>query len=132
MLRAERGIVIKLPNLLLRYAAGVFRRLGRVPGAGGPARAAVVGTGQVRSRYTRLGNAFHNRVFLKGYRAIRPWVLWRSTRSALLPGIDLDAIDLVLLADAQAVSIGWHLAKRRPDLPVTFSLDRSKLAPVLS
>jgi glycosyltransferase involved in cell wall biosynthesis len=131
LLRAEHGLVIKLPNLVLRNTAGVFRRLGRMPGAGGPARAAVVGTGQVRSRYNRLGNAFHNRVFLKGYGAVRPWVLWRATRSVLLPDIDLDAIDLVLLADAQAVSIGWHLAKRRPDLPVTFALDRSKLAPVL-
>jgi hypothetical protein len=109
----------------------VFRRLGRVPGAGAPARAAVAGTGQVRSRYNKLGNAFHNRVFMKGYRAVRPWVLWRSTRSVLLPDIDLGAVDLVLLADAQAVSIGWHLAKARPDLPVTFALDRSTLPPVL-
>jgi glycosyltransferase involved in cell wall biosynthesis len=131
LLRAERSVVIKLPNLLLRYTAGVFRRLGRLPGAGGPARAAVTGTGQVRSRYNRLGYAFHNRVFMKGYRAIRPWVLWQSARSDLLPDIDVDAVDLVLLADAQAVSIGWHLAKRRPDLPVTFSLDRSALPPAL-
>jgi glycosyltransferase involved in cell wall biosynthesis len=132
LLRAERGLIIKLPNLLLRYAAGVFRRLGRVPGAAAPARAAVAGTGRMRSRYNKLGNAFHNRVFMKGYRPIRPWVLWRSTRSVLLPDIDLNAIDLVLLADAQAVSIGWHLAKVRPDLPVTFTLDRSALPPVLA
>jgi hypothetical protein len=131
LLRAERGLVLKLPNALLRYTAGVFRRLGRVPGAGAPARAAVAGTGQVRSRYNKLGHAFHNRVFMKGYRAIRPWVLWHSTRSVLLPDIDLEAIDLVLLADAQAVSIGWHLAKARPDLPVSFSLDRSVLPPLL-
>jgi hypothetical protein len=37
----------------------------------------------------------------------------------------------VLLADAQAVSIGWHLAKAWPGLPVTFSLDRSTLPPLL-
>jgi glycosyltransferase involved in cell wall biosynthesis len=131
LLRAERGLVLRLPNALLRYAAALFRRLGRVPGAGAPARAAVAGTGQVRSRYNKLGNAFHNRIFMKGYRAIRPWVLWHSTRSVLLPDIDLETIDLVLLADAQAVSIGWHLAKVRPDLPVSFSLDRSVLPPLL-
>jgi hypothetical protein len=59
-------------------------------------------------------------------------VLWRSTQSRLLPDVDLDALDLVLLADAQAVSIGWHLAKARPDLPVRFALDRSALPPVLT
>ena len=68
---------------------------------------------------------------MKGYHVIRPWLLWRSARSILLPDVDLGAIDLVLLADAQAVSIGWHLAKARSDLPVSFSLDRSALPPVL-
>jgi hypothetical protein len=91
----------------------------------------VSGTEDVRRRYNKAGRAFHNRIFLKGYRAIRPWVLWRSTRSVLLPDLDLSSIDLVLLADAQAVSIGWHLARARADLPVTFSLDRSSLPAVL-
>jgi glycosyltransferase involved in cell wall biosynthesis len=127
LLRAEQGLVVGLPNLLLRVAAGAFRRLGRVPGAG----AAVARTNQVRAAYNRLGSAFHTRVFMKGYHVIRPWLLWRSARSILLPDVDLGAIDLVLLADAQAVSIGWHLAKARPDLPVSFSLDRSALPPVL-
>jgi glycosyltransferase involved in cell wall biosynthesis len=132
LLRAERGVVFKFPNVMLRYTAAVLRRAGRVPGATAPARIAVAGTEDVRRRYNKLGRAFHNRLFMKGYRAIRPWVLWRSTRSVLLPDLDLNSIDLVLLADAQAVSIGWHLAKARPDLPVTFSLDRSTLPPVLS
>jgi hypothetical protein len=132
LLRAERGLVFKAPNVVLRYTAAVLRRLGRVPGAGAGARIAVAGTEDVRRRYNKVGRDFHNRIFLKGYRAIRPWVLWRSTRSVLLPNLNLDAIDLVLLADAQAVSIGWHLAKARPDLLVTFSLDRSTLPPVLA
>jgi glycosyltransferase involved in cell wall biosynthesis len=131
LLRAEQGLVVRLPNLLVRCVQGVLRRIGRVPGAAAPARAAAARTRRLHTRYTKLGKAFHTRVFMKGYHAVRPWVLWRSTRSLLLPELDLDAIDLVLLADAQAVSIGWHLAKARPDLPVTFSLDRSTLPPVL-
>src|SRR4051794_14973426 len=131
LLRAERGVIVTLPNLLVRYLLGVLRRLGRVPGAGAPARVAARGTRQVHGKYTKVSQAFHKRVFMKGYHAVRPWVLWRSTRSVLLPDLDLDAVDLVLLADAQAVSIGWHLAKARPDLPVTFALDRSTLPPVL-
>jgi hypothetical protein len=132
LLRAERGMVFTFPNVVLRHTAAVFRRAGRMPGAKTPARIAVAGTQDVRRRYNRLGRAFHNRLFMKGYRAIRPWVLWRSTRRVLLADLDLNSIDLVLLADAQAVSIGWHLAKTRPDLPVTFFLDRSTLPPVLT
>src|SRR3954447_399256 len=131
LLRAEQGVVVRLPNLLVRYLLAVLRRIGRVPGAAAPARAATARARRLHTRYTKLGKAFHTRVFMKGYHAVRPWVLWRSTRSLLLPDLDLDAINLVLLADAQAVSIGWHLAKARPDLPVTFSLDRSTLPPVL-
>src|SRR3954467_6794603 len=41
LLRAEQGLVVGLPNFLLRGVAAVFRRLGRVPGAGAPARAAI-------------------------------------------------------------------------------------------
>ncbi|HVN12120.1 MAG TPA: glycosyltransferase [Kineosporiaceae bacterium] len=131
LLRAERGLVFTAPNLLLRYVAAVFRRARGVPGARVPAQAAYDGTAEVKRRYNKLGQAFHSRLFMRGYRAIRPWVLWRSTRSVLLPDLDLGSIDLVLLADAQAVSIGWHLARARPDLPVTFSLDRSALPPVM-
>lgn len=131
LLRVERGLVFTLPNLILRYVAAVFRRARAVPGAKAPAQAAYQGTAEVKRRYNKLGRAFHNRLFMRGYRAIRPWVLWRSTRRVLLPDLDLSSIDLVVLTDAQAVSIGWHLARARPDLPVTFSLDRSALPPVL-
>lgn len=131
LLRVEQGVVFRGPRLLLRVVQGGLRRVGKVPGAAAPARAVSVGSRRAHDRYARLGKAFHTRVFMKGYLAVRPWVLWRSTRSLVLPEVDLDAVDLVLLADAQAVSIGWHLAKERPDLPVTFSLDRSALPPVL-
>ena len=131
LLRVERGVVVRGPRFLLRVVQGVLRRVGRVPGAEAPARAAMLGSRRAHDQYAKLGRAFHTRVFMKGYHAIRPWVLWRSTRTVLLPDIDLDAVDLVLLADAQAVSIGWHLTKARPDLPVTFSLDRAALPPAL-
>ncbi|HYJ74915.1 MAG TPA: glycosyltransferase [Kineosporiaceae bacterium] len=132
IMRVEQGLLVGLPNVLVRLVLGVLRRAGAVRGVSAPARAGAAGTRRVHDRYTRLSGAAHKRIFLKGYHAIRPWVLWRSTQSLLLPDIDLDALDLVLLADAQAVSIGWHLAKARPDLPVTFSLDRSSLPAVLT
>jgi hypothetical protein len=131
LLRAERGLITALPNLVLRYTAAVMRRVSRVPGGATPAKVVVTGVEGARRQYMRAGRAYHGRVFMKGYRQIRPWVLWRSARAGLLPTVDLAHVDLVLLADAQAVSIGWHLAKAHPELPVTFTLDRSALPPVL-
>jgi glycogen(starch) synthase len=131
LLRAERGLITALPNLVLRYTAAVMRRVSRVPGGAAPARVVVTGVEGARRQYMRAGRAYHGRVFMKGYRTIRPWVLWRSARAGLLPTVDLATVDLVLLADAQAVSIGWHLAKSHPELRVAFTLDRSALPPVL-
>jgi hypothetical protein len=131
LLRVERGLLFRAPHLLLRVAAGVFRRLGRLPGATRPARVAVARTEHLRRRYDVLGQAVHDRIFLRGYSVIRPWVLWRSARNVVLPRVDLTSVDLVLVADVHAVAIGWHLAKARPDLPVAVTLDRSALPPVL-
>jgi hypothetical protein len=131
LLRVERALLFTAPNLLLRRAAGVFRRAGRLPRADAAVRAATR-TERVRRRYNDLGQAAHNRLFMRGYRVIRPWVLWRSARTAVLPELDPASIDLLLLADAQAVAIGWHLAKAHPDLLVTSTLDRSALPPVLT
>jgi len=127
--RTERALVFKTPNRVFRTVIVLCGRAAKVPGGTRPARVVVKGTQTAQQGYGKVSGAFHNRVFMKGYRAIRPWVLWRATRSTLLPTMDLDGVDLVLLSDAQAVSIGWHLAKLRPDLPVVFSLDRSLLPP---
>lgn len=127
--RTERALVFKTPNRVFRTVIVLCGRAAKVPGGTRPARVVVKGTKTAQQGYGKVSGAFHNRVFMKGYRAIRPWVLWRATRSTLLPTMDLDGVDLVLLSDAQAVSIGWHLAKLRPDLPVVFSLDRSLLPP---
>jgi hypothetical protein len=131
LLRAERAVVFTAPALPLRYAAALFRRLQRLPRAARPASTALARIEHARRRCLALGEAFHDRLFTRGYRVARPWVLWRSARTSMLPDLDLDAIDLVLLADAEAVAIGWHLARAHPDLPVVFSLDRSALPPVL-
>lgn len=130
--RTERALVFKTPNRVFRTVIKLCGRAAKVPGGTRPARVVVKGTQTAQQGYGKVSGAFHNRVFMKGYRAIRPWVLWRATRSTLLPTMDLDGVDLVLLSDAQAVSIGWHLAKLRPDLPVVFSLDRSLLPPVVA
>ena len=127
VLRLERGVTVRLPNLFLRYVAAAGRRVARLPGGATPAHVAVEGAKEARLHYMRLARAYHGRIFMRGYRAVRPWVVWRSTRG-LIPAVDLASVDLVLLSDAQAVSIGWHLARQRPDVPVAFTLDRTLLA----
>jgi len=63
------------------------------------------------------------------YRGVRPWLLWRAARRSVLPALDIDSMDLVLVADAQAVPIGWHVARAHPHTEVAFALDRARLAP---
>ena len=65
----------------------------------------------------------------RAYRGVRPWLLWRAARRSVLPTLDLASMDLVLVADAQAVPIGWHVARAHPHTEVTFTLDRARLAP---
>lgn len=60
----------------------------------------------------------------QGYKIIRPLVLWRAAERELSRHVDLDDVTEVVLADAHAVPLGWHLARDRPALKISFSLDR--------
>jgi len=71
-----------------------------------------------------------NAVGHKVYKVLRPAVLWRAAEHALAEHLDLDNVSEIILADAHAVPLGWHLARSRPDLSVVFSLDRSRYLPV--
>ena len=62
----------------------------------------------------------------KGYKVVRPAVLWRAADDLVSRRVDLDAVSEVVLADAHAVPLGWHLARRHPQLRVSFSLDRAR------
>ncbi|MGJ7442410.1 hypothetical protein [Aquipuribacter sp. MA13-6] len=111
VLRVER-LVIHAPRFLL----GLLQRLlGR---RSGPVDA-------VRARYDRLAQAFHRRVFMRGYRVLRPWLLWRVARRDVLPRLDVASFDEVVVGDSHAIPLGWHLARLHPDLKVGFSLDRA-------
>ncbi len=79
------------------------------------------GTSGVR----RLTGKVHRRLFLPGYRVLRPYLLWRVARRDLLPAVDPGALREVVVVDSQAVPLGWRLARRYPGLTVTLSLDRA-------
>lgn len=64
----------------------------------------------------------------KVYKLVRPYALWRSARRSAVRRLDFDAIEQVVVFDSHAIPIGWHLARRRPQLPVGFELDRTPFA----
>lgn len=59
------------------------------------------------------------------YKVFRPLVLWRAAERELRGHLDLDDVAEIVLADAHAVPLGWHIARARPDLRISFSLDRA-------
>lgn len=84
----------------------------------------------VEARYERAAQVFHQRVFMRGYRVLRPWLLWRVARTRVLPRIDLAGLNEVVVGDSHSVPLGWHIARLAPDLKVSFSLDRAVYADV--
>jgi hypothetical protein len=66
-------------------------------------------------------------VFIRFYRLLRPYILWRVADRQVLPGVGVESADQVVVQDAAAITLGWHLARRYPDLDVAFTLDRSRI-----
>jgi hypothetical protein len=60
----------------------------------------------------------------KVYRLVRPYALWRSARRRAIGAFDWATVEQAVVFDSHAIPIGWHLARRRPDLAVGFELDR--------
>ncbi|HZU54687.1 MAG TPA: hypothetical protein VFA06_02345 [Actinocrinis sp.] len=77
------------------------------------------------SAVRRLSPAAYTKGYLKIYRLLRPYVLWRATRAGVGRELDWAAIRQVVVCDSHAIPIGWHLAKRHPRLTVGFELDRT-------
>ena len=61
----------------------------------------------------------------KFYKLVRPYTMWRRARRKVLGGLDLAAVEQVVVCDSHAIPIAWHLARRYPDLTVGFELDRT-------
>jgi hypothetical protein len=80
---------------------------------------------RVGSAVRRLSPAAYTKGYLKIYRLLRPYVLWRVTRAGVGRELDWAAIQQVVVCDSHAIPIGWHLAKRHPHLTVGFELDRA-------
>jgi hypothetical protein len=74
----------------------------------------------------RTQDAVLRRVFLKRYHQVRPWLLWRVARRAVLPRLDVSSADQIIVGDTLAVPVGWHIAQLAPDAKIGFALVRER------
>ena len=109
----EWVLVFRLARIIFKVLRKAFR---------GPLSRPVDG---LEKGYEKVAWKFHRGIFERGYKHFRPLILWQVTRHRVLPKIDVQKLDLVLVLDPASIPIGWHLAKRHRDLNVTFFLDRS-------
>ena len=127
VLRAERFLVFTMPDLPLRIARRVLRSVARHSRE--PVKhhltIATNQLNQVRRRTSAVSRRVHTRYFMKHYSHLRPWILWRVARTSLLPRLDVSTADQVVVADALATPLGWHIARAHDDIAVGFTLDRN-------
>jgi hypothetical protein len=114
--RVVQGVVLGSPRAVLGAVASM---LARTPAA--PVARRLLGVQRGGAE------AFQLKVFEAVYRPVRPYVLWRVASRQVLPAVGLEDADQVIMQDAGAITLGWHLARRNPDLDVSFTLDRSRV-----
>lgn len=118
-LRAERAIVLRAPNLVVRALDRSARSVAARRDGMDLLRWT---TGSLRERQVAWSQRFHKERFAKAYSNVRPWLLWRVARQGPLERIDTAGLDQVVLHDSLSIPIGWHLAQEYPDLYVGFEL----------
>ncbi|MDG4786336.1 glycosyltransferase family 4 protein [Micromonospora sp. WMMD1102] len=114
LLFTEQLLLFRLPGRTLLGAQQVARKIHRL----GPE----VAIGTLRRWHRRGAKGVHNRLFFPAYLVLRPLILWRITRRAVLPKLDLAKTRGVVVSGSYGTTIGWRLARRHPALPVTTSL----------
>ena len=115
--RAETLLVRRVPRAASAAVARAVR--GRRPAAA--------------DRLVRLtgrgSDVLHHTGFLKPYKVVRPYVLWRVAARGVLTRMTFERDDEVVVVDSQAVPLAWRLARRYPWLTVGFALDRDRYLP---
>ncbi|MBP0458458.1 glycosyltransferase family 4 protein [Streptomyces montanisoli] len=114
--RGERFLVYRVPRSVL----GRVRRV-----AGGRSLGSELAVASLQRAHKKGADAFHKKVFNRGYRQFRPHLLARVTRRAALPELRLDLTDHVFVCDIESTVTGWTWAKAHPQLTVTTHLDRT-------
>lgn len=94
-------------------------------------RVHALGDGELRHPLARLGRLVRRasgaafKLYDKFYRLLRPYVMWRVARRGAVRRVDWPSVEQLVICDSHAIPIGWHLARRHPNLTVGFELDRA-------
>jgi hypothetical protein len=111
--RLERFVVDKFP----RRVTGYLRA--RARNTASPMPEALAVTGQRLQR--KASGWINSKIYNRWYDISRPRILWRITQRDVLPKLDADRTRRVVVHGVPGVTIGWRLAKRWPDVPVSTS-----------
>lgn len=121
--RGERFLVYRAPRAVLHKArAAAKKRRNTVTPE--------IMVAAVQRTHTRAADAFHKKVFNRGYAELRPQILSRIAKRDVVPELRLDLTDHVFVCDVNSTVTGWKWAKAHPNLTVTTNLDRELYAPV--
>lgn len=120
--RGERFLVYRAPRAVLRKARRMAARNRKVIGP-------ELAVATMQRAHTKAANAFHKKIFNRGYREIRPHLLSRISKRVALPELRLDLADHVFVSDINSTVTGWKWAKAHPHLVVTMHMDREIYAP---
>jgi glycogen(starch) synthase len=119
--RGERFLVYRAPRAVLRAVRRVAARKCDVIGP-------ELAVASVQRAHTRYANAFHRKIFNRGYTEVRPRLLAKLVRRHVEPKVDLKLTDHVFVTDINSTVIGWKWAKANPHLSVTTHMDRNTYA----
>lgn len=128
VLRAERALVFRAPDLALRGTRKVVSLAQKLPVGQAQTASARRHVGMMMKHQPARSRWFHSEKFLPNYSKVRPYLLWRVADRKLQDQVTMESVDLVVVAEPLAVPIGYRLAKRHENLPVTFELDREEMA----
>lgn len=120
--RGERFLVYRAPRAVLRRARSVAARNRK-------SITPELAVASVQRAHTNAANAFHKKIFNRGYREIRPQLLSRMAKRVALPDLRLDLADHVFVSDINSTVTGWKWAKAHPHLTVTMHMDREIYSP---
>ncbi|MGA5703569.1 hypothetical protein [Peterkaempfera bronchialis] len=121
--RSERLLVYRAP----RKALGLLREAAE-PHYGRPdtGRALELAVGMAVRVHARLADGFHQRVFIRGYRVVRPYLLWRVARRDPGEVLVSETTERAVVYDTYAIPTAWHLGRSHPRLEISLGLDRAR------
>lgn len=80
---------------------------------------------RLQRAWMRRARRTHRTYWARAYRPVRPWVIWRASRKHILPRLDVADYDAIVLADPQAIPLGWHLSHDYSHPNITFQVTRT-------